>query len=171
MEYPLNINGKDFLVELEDKGENLCQVQVDGRQMQVRWLAAGNGLIFAQVQENGKTRSLKIHAAKQGEAFEIFIDGLARTVTDAKLSRRKAAGSAQAQDTITPSIPSTVSRIVVEKGQIVEKGQPVIVLSAMKMETTLCAPYSGEVTAVNVNPGDRVGPGQILVEIEKASTS
>jgi 3-methylcrotonyl-CoA carboxylase alpha subunit len=167
VEYSRTINGKDFLVVLEEEGENLCRVQVDGRQMEVSWLEIGKGLIFARIHENGMTRAVKIHAAKQGEAFEIFIDSLARTITDTKSSRRKASGQAGVQNTITPSIPSTVSRIAVEKGHVVEKGQAVIVLSAMKMETTLCAPYSGKVKAVNVSPGDRVSPGQILVEIEK----
>jgi Pyruvate carboxylase len=41
------------------------------------------------------------------------------------------------------------------------------VLSAMKMETTLVSPFDGIVKAVNTSSGDKVLPGDILVEIER----
>jgi len=57
-------------------------------------------------------------------------------------------------------------RVLVEKGQEVVKGQGLVVVSAMKMEMTLAAPYSGTVRAVNTQVGAQVSPGEILVEIE-----
>lgn len=56
--------------------------------------------------------------------------------------------------------------IMVEVGQEVAKGQPVVVVSAMKMKMTLTAPYTGTVTAINARPGDQVERGKILVDIE-----
>ncbi|MCP4623272.1 MAG: biotin/lipoyl-binding protein, partial [bacterium] len=70
-------------------------------------------------------------------------------------------------DTITPPMPSVVASILVEAGERIEKNQNVVVLSAMKMETTLVAPFAGKVTRVNVAEGDKVMPGQILIDIEK----
>ena len=64
-------------------------------------------------------------------------------------------------------MPSVVVRIPVQIGEHVKKGQSVIVVSAMKMETTLCAPFDGTVVKINVAVNDKVAPGQILVEIEK----
>jgi pyruvate carboxylase len=43
----------------------------------------------------------------------------------------------------------------------------VIVVESMKMETTLSAPSDGRVRAVNVAAGDKVMPGQILVDIDR----
>ncbi|HOS98411.1 MAG TPA: acetyl-CoA carboxylase biotin carboxyl carrier protein subunit [Deltaproteobacteria bacterium] len=40
-------------------------------------------------------------------------------------------------------------------------------VSAMKMETTLSAPFPGIVTRINCAEGDKVMPGQILVDIER----
>jgi pyruvate carboxylase subunit B len=48
----------------------------------------------------------------------------------------------------------------------VKQGQSVIVVESMKMETTLTAPSDGRVKAVNVARGDKVMPGQILVDID-----
>jgi biotin carboxyl carrier protein len=67
-------------------------------------------------------------------------------------------------------MPSMVERILVVVGEMVEKGQSAIVVTAMKMEATLCAPYRGIVLKINVAEGDKVMPGQILIEIEKEET-
>ncbi|MRR35573.1 hypothetical protein EG829_13030, partial [bacterium] len=53
------------------------------------------------------------------------------------------------------------------EGDTVTKGQGVVVVSAMKMETTLQAPFAGMVTRVNTAEGDKVMPGMILVDIER----
>ena len=50
----------------------------------------------------------------------------------------------------TPTTPSMVAKVLVAAGDLVERGQPVVVLSAMKMETTLVAPHAGRVAALNV---------------------
>jgi biotin carboxyl carrier protein len=65
-------------------------------------------------------------------------------------------------------MPSLVISVLVKAGDTVEKGQGVVVVSAMKMETTLMAPYAGKVRSVNVAEGDKAAPGDILVDIERA---
>ncbi|NIA19824.1 MAG: biotin/lipoyl-binding protein, partial [Xanthomonadaceae bacterium] len=68
-------------------------------------------------------------------------------------------------DIVTPPTPAAVERILVQTGQAVEEGQSLIVVSAMKMEMTLAAPYAGVVANVNTMEGAQVAPGDILVEI------
>ena len=65
-------------------------------------------------------------------------------------------------------MPAVVQNVLVEVDQVVDKGQPLVVVSAMKMESTLVAPYPGTVAAVNTEVGAKVNPGDILVEIEAA---
>ena len=48
------------------------------------------------------------------------------------------------------------------------KGQPLLVLEAMKMEHTIAAPRDGIVTAVHVRAGDQVADGAELVDFEAA---
>jgi acetyl/propionyl-CoA carboxylase alpha subunit len=62
-------------------------------------------------------------------------------------------------------IPGLISRVLVEPGQEVEVGQPVVVLEAMKMENEIRAPHAGKVGSVLVAPDDSVTRGAILVEI------
>ena len=55
--------------------------------------------------------------------------------------------------------------VLVAVGDAVEPGQPLVVLEAMKMETTLRAEIAGTVAAVGASPGDMVEAGAVLVEI------
>jgi 3-methylcrotonyl-CoA carboxylase alpha subunit len=65
-------------------------------------------------------------------------------------------------------MPGLVLKILVASGAVVEKGAPLIILEAMKMEHQIHAPYAGTVRAVNCHEGELVQPGVDLVEIEKS---
>ena len=64
-------------------------------------------------------------------------------------------------------MPAVVVSVLVNAGDQVNQGDGVIVVAAMKMETTLTAPYDGKVIKINASEGDNVMPGDILVDIEK----
>ena len=64
-------------------------------------------------------------------------------------------------------MPSVVISLLARTGDVVEKGQGLVVVSAMKMETTLYAPYGGKVVKINAGEGDKVMPNDILMDIEK----
>jgi 3-methylcrotonyl-CoA carboxylase alpha subunit len=67
---------------------------------------------------------------------------------------------------LTAPMPGKVIAILVEEGATVTKGQPVIVLEAMKMEHTLKAPADGAVTHLRFQVGDQVSEGVELVVFE-----
>ena len=48
----------------------------------------------------------------------------------------------------------------------VPMGAPMVVLSAMKMETVVAAPIAGKVAQLTVKGGDDVQPGDLLVELD-----
>ena len=60
----------------------------------------------------------------------------------------------------------TVSRVAAQVGQTIQVNDVLMVLEAMKMETMITAPISGKVAKINVNAGDAVQHGQVLVEFE-----
>lgn len=63
-------------------------------------------------------------------------------------------------------IPGLIARINVDAGQMVESGQPLLVLEAMKMENEIRSPKSGLVRQVAVKPGQTVTLGELLIEVE-----
>ena len=62
----------------------------------------------------------------------------------------------------------TVVALLVEAGQRVEKGMPLMVMEAMKMEHTMTAPADGHVESFHFNAGDTVGQGDVLLEFAPA---
>ncbi|CJG73589.1 acetyl-CoA carboxylase biotin carboxyl carrier protein subunit [Streptococcus pneumoniae] len=63
-------------------------------------------------------------------------------------------------------MPGTVIRVVVEKGDKVSKGDHLMITEAMKMETTVQAPFDGVIKQVHVSNGDGIQPGDLLIELE-----
>lgn len=64
-------------------------------------------------------------------------------------------------------MPGQVIDVRVAEGDRVEKGQPLIVLSAMKMEMVVQSPTSGKVKSVHVSKDTKVEGGDLILEIEE----
>ena len=73
-----------------------------------------------------------------------------------------AAGSGE----LTAPMQGTILKVLVAAGDQVTAGDPLIVLEAMKMETTISAPRDGTVTSIGVEAGETAGAGQLLVVVE-----
>ena len=67
---------------------------------------------------------------------------------------------------VSSSLAGNVFKVLLPAGSVVEQGQAVIVLEAMKMETEVNAPKSGSVSSVFVNEGDTVEVGDLLFAID-----
>lgn len=63
-------------------------------------------------------------------------------------------------------IPGTIMHIEVKEGQEVQEGDVLLTLQAMKMDNKLTAPFSGKVKKVNVNNGDKIPKGALMIEME-----
>ncbi|HEX2239994.1 MAG TPA: biotin carboxylase N-terminal domain-containing protein [Actinomycetota bacterium] len=73
--------------------------------------------------------------------------------------------SAASGDVLAP-MQGTVLKVLVTEGDSVEAGAPVVIVEAMKMETTVAASRSGSVARLQVASGDTVAAGQVLAIIE-----
>lgn len=81
----------------------------------------------------------------------------------------KASGAQSQGNNLSASLPGRISEVMVQAGDTVAAGDPVLTLEAMKLYHGLSAPVSGTVRAVHVKLGDIVGQGHLLVEIEPAA--
>ncbi|MDQ1698893.1 MAG: propionyl-CoA carboxylase alpha chain, partial [Frankiaceae bacterium] len=72
-----------------------------------------------------------------------------------------------AAGSLTAPMPGAVVRVLVEVGDAVAVGQPLVVLEAMKMEHTVAAPAAGTVSAVSVAAGQQVDAGTVLVVVDE----
>ena len=69
---------------------------------------------------------------------------------------------------ILASMPGLITDVLVSKGDLVQSGQKIVVLEAMKTQQPMHAPFDGEVELVGVTKGDQVQEGQLLIKILKA---
>jgi biotin carboxyl carrier protein len=68
-------------------------------------------------------------------------------------------------------MPGSVVRVAVKEGDVVETGQLLVVLEAMKMEHAVHSTTAGPVREVSVVEGDQVETGRILVVIEPSEAT
>ena len=73
-------------------------------------------------------------------------------------------GHHEAESTLTAPMNGTVVALLVEPGIVVEKGMPLMVMEAMKMEHTMTAPADGSVETFHFQAGDTVSQGAILLD-------
>jgi pyruvate carboxylase subunit B len=103
---------------------------------------------------------------------EVYLEPLEEVlagVPEAPETGRKAAAKrpkpSKPGDVASP-MPGRVVKVLVSKGEVVKKGDPVVIIEAMKMENRLPAPVAGTVAAVYVKEGDDVKPDETLVQLE-----
>ena len=106
-------------------------------------------------------------ATDGGVDYTLFSDGRSRRlrlVDPFDLSMYEVAGAAEA--TVRAPLPGKIIDLRVKAGDTVSKGQPLLVLEAMKMEHTLAAPADGTIKSVRYAVGEQVPEGAELVEFE-----
>jgi 3-methylcrotonyl-CoA carboxylase alpha subunit len=123
--------------------------------------AEGNELFFLQYGDQGIT----VHIEEQAGALQLLIGE-----HEYRLRRRdplRASGDAYvAEASLAAPMPGRVIAQLVAAGSAVEKGAPLLILEAMKMEHTICAPANGTVRGFRVAVGEQVREGLELIEFE-----
>ena len=67
---------------------------------------------------------------------------------------------------IVAFLPGTIIDVLVQAGQDIKAGQPLVILDAMKMHNRIASSTDGRVKAVKVQVGDRVPKNCVMVELE-----
>jgi 3-methylcrotonyl-CoA carboxylase alpha subunit len=116
----------------------------------------------AFVVETGNAR-IKGRVVADGDVFHVFYQGAALAFEWQNLLAH-AADAEHGEGRLTAPMPGKVIAVLVETGAVVEKGTPLLVMEAMKMEHTIVAPSNGKVGEILFGVGDQVADGaQLLV--------
>ncbi len=132
-------------IEMLNDQQGVARVLIDNVQKTVRFFAADNG---------------RLHLAVDGRNF--LFDNL--------LLKAAGADEAASSGSVLAPMHGKILRLHVAVGHVVNEGQPLVVLEAMKMEHEINATVNGKVTAVNVAEGDQVPANTLIIEIEKAAS-
>ncbi len=123
--------------------------------------------IFSVFSDGTKTN---VYVAEDDNRFYVNIDGNSITLDKVKAEEKsfgeegKNLGDKQV---IKPPMPGSIVKVLVEKGQKVDEGDGLIIIEAMKMETTMYSSISGIVTEVNAKAGEQVDSDKVLLVVEK----
>ncbi|MCM3585415.1 pyruvate carboxylase [Mesobacillus maritimus] len=104
-----------------------------------------------------------IYFELNGQQREVIIKD--ESVKSAVTSKVKA--DPKNEQHIAGTMPGTVIKVLVEKGDSVSQGDHLMITEAMKMETTIQAPFSGVVKEIYVQNGDSIASGDLLIELDK----
>ena len=115
---------------------------------------------IGQAQDDG-TRV--VYFELNGQPREVIIkdENVKSTVTSKQKIDRNNPGH------IGATMPGTVIKVLVERGEKVNKGDHLMITEAMKMETTVQAPFTGTVEEIFANAGDAISTGDLLLELRK----
>ena len=115
------------------------------------------------------TAAVVRHRTNDGVDYALFADGASRRlrlVDPLDVTQYEAVASGEAS--VRSPLPGKIIDLKVKAGDRVSKGQPLLVLEAMKMEHTLSAPTDGRIKSVRYAVGEQVAEGADLVEFEES---
>jgi len=102
-----------------------------------------------------------------GWRFEFLVEDDARaTLRERAVRDRGSAATAGGRLEIRAIIPGRIASVAVTKGDVVEAGQTLLAVEAMKMQNELRAPRAGTVARVPATAGETVELGDVLVVLE-----
>lgn len=135
------------------------RVRVDGASYAPEVEGVGPGTF---VLKDG-ARRLTFHCVRDEDTIHLWWEGVAYRLCEEGEGGR--AAQRHVQGGLEATMPGRVIAVKVVPGQAVARGEELVVVESMKMETALRAPRDGVVRSVQATVGEMVGPGRVLVEL------
>ena len=160
MSYEVSVGDRVFQVSVQREGDSYRLV-LDGQEHHVHAEQQGATMHMLVAE-----RSYDAGLLLRDGSWEVDLLGTAHTVQVVD-PRRKALRmtSAEGEGLLKSSMPGRVVEVLAQEGDQVSRGQPVLVLEAMKMENELKAPCDGTISKVYVSQGESVDSGASLLEV------
>jgi len=113
-------------------------------------------------------RSYEVSVERRRDGYYVRHGASERMVTFSDRSRRarEEMRAGAGPEKILSVMPGRVVRVLVVEGDVVESGQGLVVVEAMKMENEIAASRAGTVRSIAVEPGQTVDTGALLVVVE-----
>ena len=140
--YDLKINGKEYNVDVKDFSATNAKVEVNGKSYDVE----------IKYQENEAPVVIPRITRKAAPVA---------TQAVAPVQAPAAAGSS-----VNAPMPGLILKLLVKVGDTVAIGQKLAIMEAMKMENDILAIRKGKIKSINVNEGDSVLEGGVIMELE-----
>ena len=167
--YMVNVDGKDFDIEIEYRAGKYY-LKCNGKEQEI--IANILGESRALVLIDGESHEVDVRSNGYNTDKTVFMKGMEIPVSIedynlAKLRKRAGMKSGAAVDKVLKAaMPGLVLDVKVKVGDTITKGQPLLILEAMKMENIIKAKGDGIVKTVDIGKEDLVEKGDKLLEFE-----
>lgn len=163
MKYEVTVHGKTRTVEIESAGTGLYRLRFEGEEHLVD-LVRPTPEAF-QMLIDGASWEAGCVPTEGGYMVDVMGSSSEVEVLDPRRKALKLSGGTST-GMVSTSMPGRVVRLMVALGEKVQKGQPVIVVEAMKMENELKSPIAGTVGELLVAAGQTVEAGTKLLRVD-----
>ena len=164
MKYVTTVEGREYIVDILDDH----RISVDGVIYQVDFMPVGDQQVYSLVVDG---KSVDAHVYPNEDIWQVIFQGnlFSATVEDEREKRLRAAlGGKVAEHEdfhLKAPMPGMVISIPVEEGQMIQKGDVLVILESMKMQNELRSPRDGKVTRLRVKIGDRVEQKETMLSV------
>ena len=144
----ITLNEHPYAWDLAKLAHNQYHILKNDRSFSVEVLSVETETKTVRLKINGH-----IHAVQVKDRFDLLLEKMGMS--------NAAVGKV---NNIKAPMPGLIVGINIQPGDVVAKGDTILILEAMKMENAIKAPGDGTVKSVNIQQGNRVEKGQVLVE-------
>ncbi|MCV3243907.1 acetyl-CoA carboxylase biotin carboxylase subunit [Mesorhizobium sp. ZC-5] len=161
--FRFDLDGRLIDAAVVYRGDEGFEVAIGGAARSVRVLDLGGDAITFEIDSVIGRASY----FRDGNLLLIGCHGAVFHVADRTFTAIAVYGGGASDGIIRASMNGRIVGLQASLGDLVQAGQPVITLEAMKMEHVHTAPIGGRVKSLPASPGDQVSAGRLLAEIEK----
>lgn len=173
MDFQAKLKGKDFFIRVEEHNKYWgVTLQEEGQKEEFHKIPKEHFKRMDQaVSFLFEDSSYMVDVVGEGTQYTVYTRGSFREIplfNDESLLHEslKGGGGLGASDSLKAGMPGKIVEIMVEPGQSVEAGAPLLIMEAMKMENEMKATHACVVKEVLVNKGDSVESGATLIKFE-----
>lgn len=163
MKLHYDIDGEAYTVDV-DRADDGYRITVGDRSYDVVTTSPEHGRLRLTI--DGARHH--VHVAVDGDTRYVAVGGSTYVLERIEERRKRRAAAQPPRGSLEAQMPGQIVAVLVDEGQTVEAGQPLVLMEAMKMELRVTAPTDGVVTAVHCRKGDVVERGQRLVDVESS---
>ena len=156
-------DGQSFSVDLTPSGKSY-RIDIGQGAVDVQILQAKEGKLDLLIDGKHVTAYVSSDNLKRW----VTINGWTLVLNKFAGKHRGGGGSHHAAGELTAPMPGQIRAVHVEEGDVVSKGQTLLLLEAMKMEIKIQSPQNGVVKRLPVKQGQTVEREQVLIEIGEA---
>jgi biotin carboxyl carrier protein len=167
----VTLQGRDTEVECDARDGKVYAI-VEGRRLDADFVRLPDGEVYSLLVDG---HSHEVRVSHHGDGLDVTANGLTipvevRNPLEKLLSQQVGSRAKSRGETLSAPMPGVVVTLRVKVGELVQPGQPVVVVEAMKMQNELTAQTGGVVSEILVTERAAVAAGQALVKMKPAES-